>query len=187
MKFRRAIAPLALALALVAGTASASSISVYFAADGSDCDATITAGSQPTTYILAHLYSDIAANGITGAEFQVTGWPAGWFNNVFQNPAAVVFLGNPIAGGCNINFPGCMPGPFVLLYTINSFATSTPGPTTLTVTQHNTPSNPLFQCPLLVICDPPVFTKVCVRGGQAYINGPNCSVGVEPRTIFGCS
>ena len=182
----RVIASLVTALCL-AGSASASSIGVFFAPDASDCDAD---GVQPFApffmYIGAVLGGDAAAPGISGAEFQCTGVDPAWFNTVTPNPVSNLALGNPIAGGCNIAFPGCMvggTGNFVLLYTIQSLALAPVTGRTLSVLQHTTPSNPNFLCPLVTLCDGPVFTKLCVSGGQAFLNlGRPCTVSVEQKS-----
>ena len=51
----RIIASLVLALMFAVGTANASSIGVYFAADGSDCDAT-AAAFGPLNWLRARAY-----------------------------------------------------------------------------------------------------------------------------------
>jgi len=177
------IATLVMALCLGFSSVNASSIGVFFATDGSDCDANVVANSPVTWYLIAVLGGDGAANGITGAEFRMDGTPAGWFVNPTSNPASNIALGNPITGGCNIAFPSCQVGQngFVLLYTVSGFATS--GPTArFIVAGHSSPSNPDFHCPLLVLCDPPTFTKVCVLGGQGVVNGVACTVGVQQKS-----
>lgn len=180
----RVIASLVTAVCLSFGTASASSIGPFFANDGSDCDAD---GVQPFApffiYIGAVLGGDAAGPGISGAEFQCTGVDPAWFNTVTPNPASGLALGTPIGGGCNIAFPGCMSGGFVLLYTVQSLALAPVTGRTLAVTQHTTPSNPNFLCPLVTLCDGPVFTKLCVSGGEAFLNaGRPCTVGVEAKS-----
>src|SRR4030095_15008012 len=100
----RTLARIMLVTLLVAGSASASSIGVFFTADGSDCDASQAMNTSLDIYIVAVLGGDAAQNGITGAEFRLDGMPIGWFNNVIANPVATVALGNPIGGGCNIGF-----------------------------------------------------------------------------------
>jgi hypothetical protein len=177
------LAPLAIALWLSAGTASASSIGVFFAADGSDCDATVEAYTPLTWYVCAVLSGDAAADGVTGAEFSLEGAPDDMFKNVFVNEAANVSLGSPVAGGCNIAFPTCQTGEngILLLYRIEAITISKPGPTYLTITKHTKPSNSEFQCPVLVLCDNN-YTMMCVAGGSAIINGAACTVGVERTT-----
>jgi len=181
----RVLALLSLAALLAAGPAAASSIGVFFAADGSDCDATQALFTPLDIYIMAVLGGDAAQGGITGAEFRMDGIPPGWFNSATANPVGTVALGNPIGGGCNLGFSSCQSGALVLLYTINSFATTSLSNLTYRVLPHSTPSNPFFPCPLLVICDAPDYTKVCVPGGTAFVNGGACTVGVAPTSWTG--
>jgi len=178
----RVIASLVTALCLAfTGSAFASSIGIFFAADGSDCDAT-QPGVGPFTYYLgAVMLGDAAAGGITGAEFRVDNAPGtadGWFMSA-NSEAPMTSVGNPILGGGNIAFPTCQPGPYRLLYTVTGFASVVLPARTLSVNRHTVPSNPNFPCPLLVLCDAPVFTTICVNAGQAFLNGGVCTVGVE--------
>ncbi len=178
----RAIA-LALAVSFAASAASAASIGVYFDAAGTDCDYTVTALYTPVNlWVIANLAGG-ADGGMTGAEFSIHNWPSAWFANITANPAASAVLGN-VWTGANIAFPSCQPGTagMVLLYTVGGFAATSVGETYLTVLPHSTPSNPFFVCPLLVLCDAPVYTKVCVSGGVAILNGRACTVGVAPTS-----
>ncbi len=178
----RIIASLVMALLFSVGTASASSIGVYFAADGSDCDATAAAYTPLNWYVLAHLYQDGAATGMTGAEFRVSGVPTAWFHTITANPTASAVLGN-LFTGTNIAWAGCQTGPFVTLYSVSTFPTATPtAEMDWQILAHTTPSNPSFNCPVLVMCDAPVYTMVCVSGGEAFLNGRPCTVGVNPST-----
>src|SRR5262245_25172922 len=162
---------LVMAMALATTSANASSIGPYYAADGSDCDiAGIVAYMPFFTYIGANLGGDAAAAGISGAEVLCTGFDPAWFNIVTPNPAANLSIGSPISGGANIAFPSCRSGPFVLLYTIQSLSLAPIPPTIMQTQKHSTPTNILFQCPLVTLCDGPVFTKLCVNTGRAALN-----------------
>jgi hypothetical protein len=179
----RVIATLVMALCLAFGSANASSIGVFFAQDGSDCDNTNAPNSPITWYLSAVLGGDAGAGGITGAEFRMDGTPSGWFITPTRNPNANIDVGSPLTGGTNIAFPSCQAGAngIVLLFTCSGFATTNPSGY-FSVLRHNNPSSPDFPCPLLVLCDAPVFTKICVPGGQGIINGGNCTVGVEQKS-----
>lgn len=181
MKLR--VIALALAVTFAASAASAASISLFFDAAGTDCDYTVPALYTPVNLYILALLGGPSADGMTGAEFRVLNWPVAWFANITANPAANTVLGS-IWTGANIAFPGCQPGSAgkVLLYSVSGFATSAVGETYLTVVQHYTPSNPNFPCPLLVLCDSPVYTKVCVSGGVAILNGRTCQIAVEPTS-----
>lgn len=176
---------LSLGLLLAPAVAGASHIGIFFSQDGTVCDRTLEAGSQLNIYVIANLGGDAASAGITGAEFRLTGIPTDWFINVQANPAANVNLGS-ITTGCNIAFPSCQTGISVLLYTINAFAVTAGNEIVLRIERHAIPSNPSWPCPLVVLCDQPVFTKLCVSGACALINPiiPRtcCILGVEAQT-----
>ena len=178
---------LLLALALVSCTlaspASASQILVSFTPDGFDCVETIPQFQPFTFYIMAYLVGDAAVDGITGAEFQVRNFPAGWFGTPTPNPFSNVSIGNPLAGGCNIAFPVCQPGTngLVLLYTVTGFSTTAVSNLLLQVDRREVPTNPNRLCAAVVLCDAPVFGVTCVSGGTAMINGPcPCCPATEP-------
>jgi len=175
----RVIASLVTALCLSVGSANASSIGVFFAADGSSCTGTVANFTQANYFVGAILGGDAAAAGITGAEFRLDGVNPGWFTTATAGAGSNLALGGPTTGGCNIAWPTCQTGSFVLLYSIVSFVTTgTPPPTTLSILKHTTPSNPNFLCPLVTLCDQS-FTLLCVSGGQAFLNGGNCNVAVQ--------
>ena len=180
----RVMTSLVLALCLAVGSANASSIGVFFAADGNDCDADGVMPFAPfNIYILALLGGDAAAQGITGAEFLLQGVDPGWFNTITPGPGSNLQLGSPIvAPGYNIAWPGCQPGPTVTLASIQSLALAPVTGRTLQILARNPPTNPMFNCPLVTLCDPS-FTKLCVPGGEAFLNrGVPCTVGVSPST-----
>jgi hypothetical protein len=182
MKLR--IASLAIVLALFAGSAAAQSIGIFWDANGATCSVQQNSGSPGTCYLLAVLGGG-SAGGITGAEFRVDNFPSGtWFASPTRNPAANIDVGSPLGTGCNIAFPSCQAGSggVLLLYTVGYFATSQEVDRRITIQRHTNPSNPNFMCPLHVLCDAPVFTKLCVGGGTGIVNGPNCTVGVEPKS-----
>lgn len=171
---------IAIGIAVVAAARSAagSTIGVYSTADATVCDLTVTPSAPVTWYIVARLHGDGAIAGITGAEFRQAGVPAGWFVNAVPNSAANVSLGHPLGDGANIAFPGCEGAftPAVLLYTVSGFTTSAPSNLTFQIDRHTTPSNPSFRCPLLVLCDAPFFTTICVSAGCMRVNStqPSC-------------
>ena len=171
-----------LMIGLLTGSAVASSIGIFFSADGSDCDATVLENTAVTWYICAVLGGDAGGSGITGAEFRQDGTPAGWFMTPAYSPAANVSIGLPTTGGCNLAFPDCKSGGIVLLYTVSGFATTSVSDMRLQIHRHTNPSNPHFPCPLLVLCDGPTYTKICVPGGEAIINGPPCTVGIQQKS-----
>ena len=142
-------------------------IGVYVDAAGTQCTGT-TNGTMITGSVWANL-AGAAAGGITGAEFRVDN------NHRFDcsvvpspDPGATIVLGDAFnLAGTNIVYDTCQTGPRVQLFT---FTLSENTPSTdiwLTLTQHFRPSNPYYPCPLLTLCDGPIFTKVCVGSESA--------------------
>lgn len=87
--------------------------------------------------------------------------------------------------GCNISFSRCQSGThgLVLLYTIRYFVVTALDSVHLRVTAKTTPSNPRWPCPLLMGCESPDPTVLCVPGGVAAINDPSfCRSAVIQRT-----
>ena len=179
----RVTVTLVAALALGVGSASAQSIGLYFDPSSATCSSAPTLFTPGTMYVLAVL-SGADSGGITGAEFQIQNFPA-WFPSANAHAGATT-IGNPLTGGANIAFSPCDTGAggLVVLYTNNYFITSAVSDVTVSILRHTNPSNPFFLCSLVTLCDAPAFTKVCVNGGQAFINpvGRTCTVGVQPAT-----
>jgi hypothetical protein len=87
-----------------------------------------------------------------------------------------------MGAGCNIAVASCDHSQSViLLYTVTLINLGDAiGNRTLRVEHHTTPSNPLFSCPQIALCNTPVFGRVCVAGGEAFLNSSqNCDVGVD--------
>ena len=172
---RRILATISVALVVASGTSYASSIDLIFStADG--CGVMLPPYRQVSFRVYAILYNDAATGGITGAEFRIDNWPANWFSSVSMSPAASLMLGHPLTGGCKIGFPSCQVSAsgYLLLCTVDGFATTTSS-SCPTVDRHQNPSNPLYMCPLLVLCDAPVYTAMCVCTFP-------CTIAVEPAT-----
>lgn len=174
---------------LVVGNASASMIGVYFDSLGTDCETTQPLYAFGRLYLLALLYDDAAAEGITGAEFRLDGFPWDWWPTVTPNPAASTTLGNPLTGGCEIAFSECQTGivagpgspAVVLLYTVDYFSTTLVTNHVLAVRVRSSPL-PWWE-PSLTRCDAPMYSRIMVPGGQAAFNYPGfCTTAVENRS-----
>ena len=177
--FRRTMTAALLALASSAA-ASPSSIGVFFTPDATDCDATIPYASHFDVYVVALPGTDAAMGGITGAEFRLDGIDSNWFPQVTPSLLAWVALGD-LFTSAHIAFETCQgPGP-VLLYTVRCIMGTQPAPRVLRIERSADPHGDLF-APRLFLCDGPVFTALAVAGGQAFLNGGTCTVGVEADT-----
>ena len=167
MRIRSAV--LCLALVLPGVGVQGQSIGGYASMDATQCALAVAAGTPGTFYVLASL-ANAAANGITGAELQITGLPPSWQATVIPNPAASYTWGNPLDGeGAQIAFPTCRTASPVLLYTIEVQHAGDTGAYDLAVTRRTNPSNPNFACAVVTLCDPPVFTYLCVDTRVFYL------------------
>lgn len=190
-------------------------IVIAFDAGGGTCSAVVPCNCQQNIYVLG-LLEGASVGGITGAEYSVQIGPnnspdPGWLFSETFDPAALVIGGgafNPpdnAARGVNVAWPGCQQGTgrHVLLETVRAlnFGCAAIGPQLLVV-KHSRPSNQFFQCPLFVLCDAPVYTKVCVgftsqcqnpeppfpnnatcsTGGQGFLNPvQTCNFQIQPE------
>jgi len=160
--------------------ASPSSIGVFFTPDATDCDATIPYASLFDVYVVALPGTDAANGGMTGAEFRLDGIDPGWFPQVTPSPLASIAVGN-LFTSAGIAFESCQgPGP-VLLYTVWCIMGTQPAPRVLRIERPTAPYDHNI-APVLVLCDAPIYTKIWVTGGQAFLNGGTCTVGVEADT-----
>jgi hypothetical protein len=169
MPLRNRAGAVLVVLACAATAARATLITPAFQPYPLSCDGAPQQGVPFTVYLIADLAGDAAAFGITGAEFRVTGFDPAWLTTVTGNPSANVVLGSPIGEGTNIAFPSCQAVHTVVLFNIQVLSLGPVTPRVLTVERHVRPVHPVFPCPLVTLCDAPVFTKLCVTGGRACI------------------
>jgi hypothetical protein len=182
----RVIATLVAVMAFGVGSASAQSIGVF--ADTGSASCNITAGA----FVAVDFYINAvgtgvlpSGGGIRAAEFQLLNTlEPGTILNPTPAPGSTPAGPGPTAGGVAIAFGTCQTGPSVLLYTVQLvFLQATNVTGTLAIAQHTTPSNANFECVVMNLCDDPVFTSVCVSGGEASVNGLfDCNVAVEDKT-----
>ena len=172
-----------LAILLAPVSAQGSDVRILFDLDGYDRDACASPMIPLRSFVVAALGGDAAAGGIIGAEFRLIGYDSGWLNTVTPNPSANFIAGDLLGDGGQIAFANCQfqqASTPVLLYTIDTLVPAAIPDVTLQIGRHNAPSNPNFQCPLVVLCDPPVFTKICVASAEAFLTA--CPVSVHPAT-----
>jgi len=160
--------------------AAASCIAISKDSTFVDCRAVIAPPFMlGTLYVIAAMFGDAATNGITGAEFRINGFLASWFPGATPNPAATA-IGDPFGAGCAITFPDCQTRPSltVLLYTIHYFPTDAAVHDVNVVTA-TPPFDPLFDCPVMTLCDMG-RSRLCVSGGYFRFNNIEpCEVAVE--------
>lgn len=144
-------------------------IGVYFDRDATMCQGTIQPGMADTVYVLGVL-GEATHCGIAGAEFRFGGVPDSWGVFPVPNPEFLV-VGDPFGHGVTVASLCQRPASgAVLLYSVLVLAMELETDVEFRIGNREPPSNSLFPCPLLVLCDEPVFTKVCVEGRSCFVN-----------------
>ena len=122
---------------------------------------------------------------MVGAEFRIGGIPASW--QIFPVPQPdMISLGNAFEDGVSAAFTSC-PRPetgVVLFYRALVLASELESDLQFTVEKRDPPTNPLLQCPLIVLCDFP-FTLICVEGLPCHVNSTSprtCGIPVAVTT-----
>ncbi len=181
----RFAAALLVTAGLLAGSALALSdrtLGVYFDAAGTQCNGRVVPGTPAIVYILAHL--DAGAPGINGFEFSFQGVPAGWSVFPVPNPDMLA-IGNPFDAGVTGAFATCQrpDNGIVTLYTVAVLAQAEESDVNFIIYRRNPPSNPYFECPVVLNCDAPVFTAVCVQGVACSVNPGRPRICAYPTAI----
>jgi len=169
---------------VTAAPVSAQSIGAFFDKTAESCQATALPMTVDTLFVLALLRGP-SSNGITSAEFRVEGMPSAWLAIAVPATEALT-IGDPLGNGCDIVFPICQIGSdrLVLLYSILYITSSEPVENvTLRIDSRSPPTEYNFPCPSVTLCDQPAFTRICCRGGEAFINSNRtCTVDVESKS-----
>ena len=166
--------------------ASAQSIGVFSDASASSCNIIWDTRESPFAEVFLHLLMGPLRN-FAGLEFRVAGLPQMPIPPSTEfYPSPAVILGTSISDGLTVAWHTCQgenaTAP-VWLGKVTLISFNPVGEHTLAIQGSLTPSNPEFQCPLVNLCDPPAFTKVCVAGGQAFMNSSrDCTVAVDERS-----
>jgi hypothetical protein len=154
------------------GQAGDGFVGIYEDAAGTQPCSQIPPWSGKTLYVVASL-AGASASGVTGAEFRVEVTnPSGWFVS-YAAPNGSTPLGNPMdiepanpddGSGLTIAFSDCRVPDAAGKVTLGTIAIYNAGAssTLLLVKRHSTPSNASYPCPLFVLCDAPVYSKVCM-------------------------
>jgi len=121
-------------------------------------------------YLYVGVVSNVAGQGIRGAEFRVDGVDPSWFVTATPNPNATI-VGSPHEGGCSVSFSQCQDTQYpLILCTLWCIATSAVSPRVVIARAHNNPANALFACPNVLLCDGPVATRGCLPSCGLCVN-----------------
>lgn len=172
-RLRLAWAGVAVAAGLAAPAARADGLlGIFFDRNAVQCSGPVPTASTATLYVLL-VSGGSTSSGITGAEFRVQTDAASSYLFLSETPirSGDLLLGAALGSGINIAAQSCQSNGIVPLL---SFQVLNPGSGSsdvdIRITAKLNPSNPSFPCPLAVLCDDPVYSKVCVEGGKAILN-----------------
>jgi hypothetical protein len=85
-------------------------------------------------------------------------------------PNANVVVGNALGDGTNIVAPSCQNGLPIPVMRLQVTNLSGGRDGVIEIAPKSPPSNPNFPCPLVTLCDTPIFTKVCITPDKAVCN-----------------
>ena len=138
---------------------------------------------EPPTPTTAYIVALNLTGPITGAEVRLTGMPESWQVVTTPLPPANISIGDPFGEGANIAFPTCQSpvGLVVRLWQVTIIPDVYHGDVAIGSFPRVPPTNPGFNCPLLVTCD---YSLQCTTSpGYTCINGGGyCLVSVEAKT-----
>jgi hypothetical protein len=159
-------------------------VGVYFDPAGTQCSGTIPGGTVGKVYVVAKLAGP-TAGGIAGAEFRFEGMPSAWEAYSVPDPQ-ILALGDPFADGVVMGFE-CKSAQehAVLLYTVIVFAHDDISDVLFQILMRSPPLS--SQCPLLLTCDAPVFTKYCVEGLPCFVNSRKTPPCATPLAVQSAS
>jgi len=156
-------------------------LGVYFDREGTMCQGRIEPGHPETIYIVAKTRG-LTGCGFAGAEFRFTGLPASW--TVYPVPAPGMFnVGDPFGDGVVTVSGSCLTSEATVLYTILVLATSVEENVEFRLEMRNPPSNPLTHCPVLLMCDYPMFSMICVESVACFVNTTTARACESPVAI----
>lgn len=162
-------------------------LGVFFDRSGTICSGPVP--PETPLYVVAEIPG---TEGLAGAEFRVQNSNPGAFSFAAIPEPGWIKIGNVFGDGATMGSncpPGVEPQRFVILKAI-AFPQGDPRDVQLVVERHRTPSNENYRCPMLILCDAPLYTAVvATKGFPAMLNPagetgpcPTLPVAVQPHT-----
>lgn len=185
------VAGMTLGLTIAAGLVSSAHaqssgvLGIYFDDRASKCSDTFSIGQSRTLWVMLLPEGD-TRGGITTAEFRIVTSGASGYS--FSTPVVALptsnsfAFGNAFKEGMSVASPNCetrQPLPIVR-FTVTNMSGGRDA--TLEIAERSPPGNRDFPCPLVTLCDYPVFTKVCITPDRAVLNpsgGLRCGISSE--------
>jgi hypothetical protein len=147
----------------------------------SECTLEIPAGQTRSIVVSGPVDGLADPRDFAGGEFRILGVPPGWQYIVVPN-ADILLIGDPLSSA-GASFVVLSP-PLTYCHhilTIDLTATSAQNDVALDFAPRVPPSDPAYNCPQIIVSDPPGSTSVCVEGAALLVNsGGICVVSVVP-------
>jgi hypothetical protein len=147
-------------------------VGIFADPDGTNCTLTATPGEWAQGYLVVK-----GVAGVQGVELSIEGLPAAWQGLVDFCGGCTVVLPDVFGSGSGYAWPDCRSRTIVPVLIL---ATTLESEVVLTVAPSKLRIEPYLGCPVVALCDSPVFTRVCVAGLSTPVNGSEgCPVAVE--------
>ncbi len=157
-------------VAAAPATARNGMLGVFFDEYGGQCSSTLRQGGITQMYVVFMPEGD-TRGGITGAEFRIDMQDADGYHVLGSENLLPIGLGDPFGGRMTVATGDCLSNLAIPLVRFQVQNISGGSNAKFVAKVGDPPSAPTeFPCALIVLCDAPAFTKICVETGKAVLN-----------------
>jgi hypothetical protein len=161
---------------MLAPQAKAEVLAVFADQAGTNCNI-VAPLNQFTTCYLVLLESTVES--VAAIELGIRGLPREWNGWIDVCPPCGVVLPSGFGDGTSLGLLECARGQPLVVAPVILFPMGEPDDVVLEVGAKIPPRDADFDCPIVIQCDAPVFTAVCVQGGRSFVNSSTpCTVSV---------
>ncbi|UCE02078.1 MAG: hypothetical protein JSW67_12575 [Candidatus Latescibacterota bacterium] len=164
-----AMSPLLVAVAHQAAAEGNGLLGIYFDDRAGECETTASPGQARTAYVVFTPDGD-TRGGVTGASFRITVENGDGF--LFHSEVSIppIQVGDALGPGTVVAGGECLTGLTVPIMRFQAQALGGGTDVILRIEAHEDPKVSGLPCPLMTLCDGPIYTKICVQTGRAVIN-----------------
>jgi len=173
---RRAGVALAGLFLMLASQVRAEVLAVFADQAGTTCNIVAPPNQITTCYLVLQ---NPSVESVVAIELGIRGLPPDWLGWIDVCPPCSVVLLSGFGDGASLGLQECARGQPLVVAPVKLFPMAKRDDVALEVGSKIPPRGPDFNCPLVLQCDAPVFTAVCVQGGRSLVNSSDlCTISV---------